>query len=340
MERQIIVYGNGSLGKRFQKGIKKYSKKISVNILDDNDPSCLKLRDLKKFNKNVLIIFCIWNGEANYFSLKKKLEKIGFKNIQHYKEIVYRHSFFKRYSMFNYQSDLKKNKYDFRKLKKNYADKLSRKNFQNFLKFYNKNIFLKKKPKFQLQLKLKKLKNIVNKFENFVDCGAYTGDSYLFYKRYIKFKKYIGIEPNLANYKILKKNIKKNKKVEIFNNFVYSHMCKPKKFTNINSMSLLGFGKKKIIKPVVLDNIINSDERSIIKLDIEGYEKHALKGCKKLFLAKKSIFIISVYHSPKDFFYIADWINNSYQGYRFYLIIQNYDFVDSLLLVVPKSIDL
>jgi hypothetical protein len=91
--------------------------------------------------------------------------------------------------MFNYQGDLKKNKYDFRKLKKNYADKLSGKNFQNFLKFYNKNIFLKKKPQFQLQIKLKKLKNIVNKFDNFVDCGAYTGDSYLFYKRYIKFNR-------------------------------------------------------------------------------------------------------------------------------------------------------
>jgi len=57
----------------------------------------------------------------------------------------------------------------------------------------------------------------------------------------------------------------------------------------------------------------------LIKMDIEGAEREALKGASQTLRTLKPNLAISVYHSIEDFDVIPRWIDSLGAGYRFYL---------------------
>jgi len=55
----------------------------------------------------------------------------------------------------------------------------------------------------------------------------------------------------------------------------------------------------------------------LIKLDIEGFEFEVIKGATKTLQQFKPILLISIYHTPKDFFKIKPYIESLNLGYKF-----------------------
>ena len=55
----------------------------------------------------------------------------------------------------------------------------------------------------------------------------------------------------------------------------------------------------------------------LIKVDVEGGEQLLIKGAKNTICSQKPILIISIYHSPEDFFYIKPEIESWNLGYGF-----------------------
>jgi hypothetical protein len=60
-----------------------------------------------------------------------------------------------------------------------------------------------------------------------------------------------------------------------------------------------------------------SSKVSVIKLDIEGMELATIQGAKKTIVRDKPILLISIYHTPEDFFEIRPLIESWNLGYYF-----------------------
>ena len=55
----------------------------------------------------------------------------------------------------------------------------------------------------------------------------------------------------------------------------------------------------------------------LIKVDLEGAEQRFLKGAEKTIKAQKPLLLISIYHTPSDFFDIKPLIESWNLGYEF-----------------------
>ena len=160
------------------------------------------------------------------------------------------------------------------------------------------------------------------KNEVFVDLGAYTGDTIEdFIKTYGResYKKIYAYEITEDSMHILKENL-----------YAYPRIIYAKKAV----MDFVGHGSVfaheiSTSSNQVLDGdgellITNLDEDikekvTIIKMDIEGSEIHALKGSEKHIKEDKPILIISIYHGYEDFLRIWQYINSLEISYEYYL---------------------
>lgn len=160
-----------------------------------------------------------------------------------------------------------------------------------------------------------------NKKDVFVDCGSYTGDTIEMYLKYCegKYEKIIGFEADKDNFDILEKKVNENTSMDIYNIGVWNKTDNLK-FNNIGS------GSGKIdregsinIHVDSIDNIlVNVDNVSLIKMDIEGSEMEALIGAYETIVKWKPTLMISVYHKKEDFIRIPMLIKAMNPNYQIY----------------------
>ena len=159
--------------------------------------------------------------------------------------------------------------------------------------------------------------------EVFVDLGAYTGDSI---KDFIQtygansYKKIYAYEMTKANIQVLKNNL------EIYTDIVVRDVAVGEKKGHIyyeenavsssaNVVSKEGTNK---VECVCLDEDI-SEKISIVKMDIEGAEKDAIKGMKNHIVNDKPVLMLSVYHTNEDIVDIPLLIESISKDYDYYL---------------------
>lgn len=161
-------------------------------------------------------------------------------------------------------------------------------------------------------------KNVV-----FIDVGAYVGDTVLdfvdcygsdCYKRIYCYEITQSILPTLQG------NLKNLPCIKIKPFGVSDKTCE--RFIDLNAFSSSANktsqnGKDKI-KCVALDDDIKQ-KVDIIKMDIEGDELKALKGCKGHIMREKPLLLISVYHKNQHLYQIAKLIHQYNKNYKFYL---------------------
>jgi len=73
------------------------------------------------------------------------------------------------------------------------------------------------------------------------------------------------------------------------------------------------------IKAVKLDDILNGEKATFIKMDIEGAELMALKGAEQTITRHHPKLAISVYHKPEDIWEIPAYILSLSRDYKLYL---------------------
>ncbi|MBQ8172180.1 MAG: FkbM family methyltransferase [Oscillospiraceae bacterium] len=73
------------------------------------------------------------------------------------------------------------------------------------------------------------------------------------------------------------------------------------------------------IDVVTLDSYINDRRVTYIKMDIEGAELEALKGCAETIRKQKPKLAISIYHKPEDLTEIPVFIKSLVPEYKFYI---------------------
>jgi len=160
--------------------------------------------------------------------------------------------------------------------------------------------------------------------EIFVDCGAYIGDSALAFIEALKkqklnsYDRIISIEPCAENFE-------KMKKLEL-----HGHQCLCEGVSNCkkrvyfceekdSSSVSRGDSGSCSIEVDTIDNILDGTSATIIKMDVEGEELHALQGAEKTIRKYKPVLAVCLYHKAEDLTTIPQYIHSLVPEYSFYL---------------------
>jgi FkbM family methyltransferase len=176
-----------------------------------------------------------------------------------------------------------------------------------------------------------------------IDCGAYTGIALeKFLNAGYEIDSFVAFEPDINNFEKLSRK-KFNVRYSIclplgvWSSNVQLH------FNNNASMgSCIDGSGDSVIQCVSVDDVLNSYEPNLIKLDVEGAEVEAIKGLKKTIKNYKPNLAVSVYHKPSHIYEIALLINSWNIGYQFYLRVHEHNTYGVVLyclqadLVMPR----
>ena len=181
-----------------------------------------------------------------------------------------------------------------------------------------------------------------NKDEVFIDIGSYTGDTIIdFINTYKNYKKIYAYEITLESINIMRNNLKSYKDIIIKNNAVADKntIMYINNNTNNSSANTIDTNGDTPITCVTLDNDIK-EKITMIKMDIEGSEYNALKGCINHLKNDTPKLLISVYHNHQDIIRIPKLIFETNNNYKFYLRCygNKYYPTEIVLLAIPKNL--
>lgn len=169
---------------------------------------------------------------------------------------------------------------------------------------------------------------------NFVDCGAYIGDTVRVFKKLTKnnYNKIVAFEPDHKNVEILRKS---NRNIVIVAAAVFSkdtvlHF----KMGDGDASKVSATGDMKV-NAKAIDSVIECGDADFIKMDIEGSEFDALLGAKNTIFANKPILAICIYHSDEDMLRILELIGSWNLNYKFYIRHHGQKTRDTVLYAIP-----
>lgn len=158
----------------------------------------------------------------------------------------------------------------------------------------------------------------LNNDEIIVDLGAYDGDTIREFTTFTdgKYKRIYALEPDKKNFSKLEKNT-----CEMDNIFIYNMGAWDKRDTLIfdsqKSRNSKLSSKGVPIEVSDIDSLI-SDDVTMIKMDIEGSELHALEGAKMTIKKHRPKLYICAYHRNEDLFSIPLKVLEIEPSYKVY----------------------
>ncbi|MCM1174197.1 MAG: FkbM family methyltransferase [Blautia sp.] len=164
-------------------------------------------------------------------------------------------------------------------------------------------------------------KVILTDEEVFIDCGGFDGDTSVKFleKCNGKYKDIVIFEPELCKKAAIEKNLAGHS-YELYQAGVWSEK------TTLYFAALETDGSRVLetesdykIEAAALDETVYDKKPTFIKMDIEGSEQEALKGCKRILREYKPKLAICVYHRPDDLYKIPFLIKELNPEYQLYL---------------------
>lgn len=176
--------------------------------------------------------------------------------------------------------------------------------------------------------------------ETFLDCGAFNGDTILAYNQFTagKFKKIIAFEPELENANKIKENTGGIHDIHIISKGLWEKET-TLNFTSDSSASRVEENGTSSVEVTSIDSIMNGEQVSFVKMDIEGAEYEAMRGAEKTIRKWMPKLAICVYHKCDDIFkFIAflDEFKSEERKYVFYLRHHTCAAYETVLYAVPR----
>ena len=152
--------------------------------------------------------------------------------------------------------------------------------------------------------------------EIFIDCGGFDGDSTeIFCEKYPNYKKVFFFEPSQLNLQAAKKRLENYSKI----NYLAFGLSNEEGRLNFDptagSASSIQSASEHSIEVCKLDNKIK-EKITFLKMDIEGWEMHALEGCANTIKTYSPKLAIAVYHSASDFLKVFKKIKEYQPKYK------------------------
>ncbi len=160
----------------------------------------------------------------------------------------------------------------------------------------------------------------VSENASFVDIGCFDGKDSLQYLKWSgnKEAKIYAFEPDVRNYKVCRENLDAYPNIELFN-MGLSDNEEEIGVMGEGEMSYLGADGDLKVQTRLLDNILREKAVGFIKMDVEGYEEHVLRGASEIIRSRHPIMAVSVYHKKSDIWRIPKLLLEYYNDYCFYM---------------------
>ena len=169
----------------------------------------------------------------------------------------------------------------------------------------------------------------------YIDCGAYTGDTIESFRREgLSFEEIAAFEPDPTHFPRLCKTIGPLR-ASVFPCGVWDAMTQLR-FSSDDAASHIDVAGEIIVQTVALDQALPNFAPTLIKMDIEGAESHALRGARNTIAAHRPHLAISAYHKPRDLWELMLLVHRWDLGYRFYLRTHRYNGFDTVLYGIPQ----
>ena len=173
--------------------------------------------------------------------------------------------------------------------------------------------------------------------EMFIDCGGYNGDTAI---RFIeecngRYRGLMIFEPERCKKVEIEKNMGSNS-YSLYQLGVWSKRMKlyfndfGTAASHISDSETGGC----MIETASLDETVYDMKPTFIKMDIEGAEQEALKGCRKIIQEYKPKLAICIYHKPDDMFEIPLMIKEMNPKYKLYVRQYTNAWYDTVLYAV------
>lgn len=178
---------------------------------------------------------------------------------------------------------------------------------------------------------------IPGKSEVFIDGGAYKGEDTIAFSKWCgkAFEDAYVFEPDKDNHR------------DTCRNLMYAGInCHTLNFGLWNKAEKIGFSSgvqaashveaagTEQIEMRSVDEVMQGNKVSFIKLDVEGCEMEAIKGAEDTIKTYCPRLAVCVYHKPEDIFDIPMAILNLNRNYRLYLRHYSYIFTETVLYAV------
>lgn len=173
--------------------------------------------------------------------------------------------------------------------------------------------------------------------EVFVDLGCFDAMTSVELKKRIgnKLKHVIAFEPNSSMIKVCEDNLEKaNIDYRIVEKGGWNEEAILHFIDNDGLMTISDMGVE--VKVTSLDKVLNGEKVTYIKMDIEGSEYEALKGCCNTIQKHRPKLAICVYHKLMDIFEIPVLIMEYCPEYKFYLRHYAPYHVETVLYAIPE----
>lgn len=180
-----------------------------------------------------------------------------------------------------------------------------------------------------------------------IDVGAYIGDSCLVLSRYTNHRIFC-IELDGNNFKMMQRTLALNhmsgdEHIQLVNCAV-SNIAGDARFVPMGSSSSIFYGcdgnSGISANTRTIDDLVDEYEivPTLIKIDIEGMELEAIQGAVNTIRKHRPVLLVSIYHTPKDFFGIKPFLDDLDLGYSFSIDNQNpFDPVyEKILICIPQ----
>lgn len=326
----ILLYGAGAFGGELCDVLKKHSI-LPVAFLDKNKTGTklsVPIFHPKEYkNKDSLVVIAIVLNKSDRIELIKYLNSLGYNNILD-GQIIRAH-----YVQFESGKTYCPNEAS---LPLAYlADEESVITYKtNVLAHLNRNYdnCVQTDEKFQYFVNIEGN----NRFSNFVDCGAYIGDTYLEAKKAgVVIDNYYAFEPMLNNFEKLRENLKD------INCYAYNYAVSDSKKT-LCFQDMLGSSHScenggVLVSAINLDNILSDKKIDFIKMDIEGEELGALIGAQKIIKTQKPNLAICLYHYINHFWEIPNLIHSWNLGYKLYVRTHSGACMETVLYAIKEE---
>ncbi len=157
------------------------------------------------------------------------------------------------------------------------------------------------------------------KYINIADCGAYTGDTAAeFIEKCPNLKKIYALEPDPRNFRRLS-SIKDSRIIPV-NKGAWDKAEKVEFNMGAGRGAAQGKqGKTVLLDFDTLDSVVGNERIDYIKYDVEGAEKRALAGSKKIIAAHSPDLLVSLYHRSGDIFELINQVYKMNPEYKLFL---------------------
>ena len=346
--KKFIIYGAGNVGKdlldifsRHKLPVKYF---IDINAKNDqhikNIPVITpeKAKSLKK--EDVCVVIGLFNSLINAADIKKTLKGYGYKVIYNFFEIfhIFADELGSRYFM-QKKDYYRKNSAAILKAADIWADEKSWKLYRQTLLFRITGD-LKYSPEPDqtgAQYFPEDVPGWKNPY-NFIDCGAFNGDTMLNMKKRVgRIKKIAAFEPDSFNINKLMNMIRENdpaEEVYLFPCGVYSKTTQIRFSANKGSSCCIDPDGTTFIQTAAIDDALINFKPDLIKMDIEGSEIDALNGAAQTIKRSSCNLAVCVYHKPDDIWRIVELINNWNLNFKMYLRVHYYHSFEMVLYAV------